>query len=1823
MNLRTTLHARGGRRILNILLIAVLLASFLPAPQPAKAAPALSNNSFESGNLNGWTVASGNVEALQSTNFVPVPPTSIISPSDGNYMALVCNGPGQIDPAELDNLDGDPGPNNDNDRSILSQTFTVAPGDTPTVLTFDWNWLTSESPTPGNFDDFFMVTLNGANILSGSAAATGVSPFPDVPVDGIEYTVNSLGSTNGCYFNDGQSGWRNFSYPIFTPGSYTLAILVSDQGNADHAVDSGLLVDNFQFAQGYDLSIEKYPSNASGQFDNGPFIAGQELFWTVRLFNIGTAIASNVVVTDTLPAELTFLATEPFWEPAGGDLYRIYLGDIPSGEQREFHIKTRINPDAVAGSPTGSITLQNQVQVGPAFTDLNPANNTAGSPVFVQDQADLKVTKLVKPDTTVQAGDLFTYTIYVENLGPSFAWQSPDLSQGVSLRDEMLADGVYTIVETILDPDRVQAGPFYETPPTGGTTLEFDLLEDLEPLDIENAGRWVIQIVARANQAMDVNNCVTVFGRGENSTPDPDLSNNTACEGISVESTADLSTSVSPSAFSVNAGESTGFDVSVTNNGPSTAENVQFAALLPAAFVDGSLTVTSSGCVLGTPGNPFDPMRCNLGNLASGATLDFQITGDVDPAFYVNQPVSPAADYIDLDAWVTSDTFDPDNGNNLSTNYVAVTESADLSLRKFLVGTPVAGTQIHYEYQIANAGPSYSRNVTMRDFLPSQVEFVSAFVDYDGSGQTPFACGLTAGSNVLFCPLGNLPHTGAAPVTVFVNVRIKPEASGTLTNSADVNLKDTPDPDMDNNSDSAIVTVQSRVDLTLTKTSNPTPAIAGLDLFYTLTATNQGPSLAHDVVISDILPEGAVYSSDNAGCTYDSLTTTLTCPAGTLAPGESASVLVKTHLSAFLLSLSEGNDTTLVNQAAVTGLETELNPADNTVTQNTLVQGLADIAVTKLSTPNLHVQAGEVFTYTVLVDNFGPSAARFIAFQDYLFSSGTVTLLDVITDTYRENECVPLEGTIICALLDENGLEPAGTIGPDEIPAPHLGRWMVQIVAVANEAQDIHNLVTVFPLTLDIFPIFDFSGTPDPNMSNNQAQDFISVDAVADLALTKTDNLGPNPAIAGGDPFTYTLQVTNNGPSSAQNVVIADALPVEVELLGYASLHPVSCNTGTPLVCNVGLLLQGETATLELLVRVNPGAGPNSDPAHTATLQNNAWTYSETYDPDNANNLAHLDTGLLAQADLSVQKFGNPSPIPAGQPTSYDILYRNNGPSLARAIILSDVLPSGFEPLGVTVVDGDLTPKACTLRSGDPGLVPSVTCELGDLAPGASGHIVLSVRTGFDLPAGTRTNMVTISSATHDPVFSNNTATFATQLSTQADLSLSKTSDPASVTAGEQVKYSLTVTNNGPSLAENVQVYDTMPAGISYETGPTSCARVSIVPQMIACVLGDMLPGETRTVEIYARLAPDAPSGENLVNLANVESSTEESFNENNYASAYTYVEGVADLRVSKFGKPDNEVKAGTPLVYTIVVDNFGPSFAHQVSILDQIVASGGFELLDITSDRPAVCDPPGPYASQTITCLLTDPLEPALSGEQGRWIVTVTVVANEPGSIDNLARVTSADRDPDLSNNEAKVEHEISAVVDLAVTKTAVGEVLVNGELVQLGVPWPWGLEYLWPDLPMGSWVNDGHVLTYTLTITNYGPSTAQNIVVKDYLPVGVEPPDLPPTSTLPIDYQVRRVEVLPAGAGSCLWGVLGDPETPLECNLDSLPSGQAARVRVVIFVPKGVPVGTYYYNRARVYNDLFDPANGNNLDDLFTVVVPPIWLNFLPKINQSAVYP
>jgi len=194
------------------------------------------NGNFEAGDLSGWTIGGlgGCVEVLSASDFAP----EIIAP-EGRWFVLLSTGPSEINLALGPDLDGNGCP--DNDSAILRQAFTLLSYQVPATLSFRWNFLSAET---GGHDDFFMVSLNGNRILTGSVpgASSFVSPFPDVPaLDQIGYTVTSYGLTDGAIFDGGSCGFQSFSCVITTAGSYTLEFAIIDQ--EDRFFDSGLLID--------------------------------------------------------------------------------------------------------------------------------------------------------------------------------------------------------------------------------------------------------------------------------------------------------------------------------------------------------------------------------------------------------------------------------------------------------------------------------------------------------------------------------------------------------------------------------------------------------------------------------------------------------------------------------------------------------------------------------------------------------------------------------------------------------------------------------------------------------------------------------------------------------------------------------------------------------------------------------------------------------------------------------------------------------------------------------------------------------------------------------------------------------------------------------------------------------------------------------------------------------------------------------------------------------------------------------------------------------------------------------------------------------------------------------------------------------------------------------------------------------------------------------------------------------------------------------------------------------------------------------------------
>jgi uncharacterized repeat protein (TIGR01451 family) len=289
-------------------------------------------------------------------------------------------------------------------------------------------------------------------------------------------------------------------------------------------------------------------------------------------------------------------------------------------------------------------------------------------------------------------------------------------------------------------------------------------------------------------------------------------------------------------------------------------------------------------------------------------------------------------------------------------------------------------------------------------------------------------------------------------------------------------------------------------------------------------------------------------------------------------------------------------------------------------------------------------------------------------------------------------------------------------------------------------------------------------------------------------------------------------------------------------------------------------------------------------------------------------------------------------------------------------------------------------------------------------------------------------NDTVVSSATFDPDTANNLDTTVATVTASADLSITKTDSPDPVLAGNSITYTLTVTNAGPSTAQNVSVTDTIPAGTAFVdgvdgNGATVCALV--LPDSVICDLGTMGPGEVQTVYITVEVDPSLPDGTILSNTATVTSSTPDPNLANNTAGATTTVNTAADLWLEKTG----EQTAGNPagaITYRITVHNEpgsapddtptsgtgGPSDALNVVVTDPLPLTNKKVIVQFLS-------PSCTYDSDSHTVTCAVPVVPA--GTAVTFEIQVDVKGSN-GTLTNTASVTSSTADPTASNNSDTV---------------------------------------------------------------------------------------------------------------------------------------------------------------------------------------------------------
>jgi uncharacterized repeat protein (TIGR01451 family) len=372
-------------------------------------------------------------------------------------------------------------------------------------------------------------------------------------------------------------------------------------------------------------------------------------------------------------------------------------------------------------------------------------------------------------------------------------------------------------------------------------------------------------------------------------------------------------------------------------------------------------------------------------------------------------------------------------------------------------------------------------------------------------------------------------------------------------------------------------------DLSVTMSATPNPVSVGDNVTYTIVATNNGPSPATGVLLTDTIPSNPpiVSIATTAGTCVQA---TLNCMIGSLASGASATVTVVVQASA---------TGTLTSGAEVTGNEEDPNFNNNSATSNvSVVPVSSDISVT--NTAPAHADTSSQIIYSINVTNNGPSPANSIHVSDTLptgtaFVSAAIAGGSCTSSTTKGKTPIT---TVSCTLGALNASSSATATITVQAPSKAA---TISDTASASASQ------------------------PDPNAANNSST-AITIVAVpsADLSVV---NVAPA-SIAPGAAINYSITVYNSGPDSATGVTMTAILPKGTIFVSASPNPGGTCGEtvttkSTTVKCSAGTLTVGTSAIIGITAQA---------PAKAATVSATATVTATQSDPNTANNSAIATT---------------------------------------------------------------------------------------------------------------------------------------------------------------------------------------------------------------------------------------------------------------------------------------------------------------------------------------------------------------------------------------------------------------------------------------------------------------------------------------------------------------------------------------------------------------------------------------------------------------------
>lgn len=721
---------------------------------------------------------------------------------------------------------------------------------------------------------------------------------------------------------------------------------------------------------------------------------------------------------------------------------------------------------------------------------------------------------------------------------------------------------------------------------------------------------------------------------------------------FSVFPKADLQLNKSSNLINANYGDIVIWTLKITNNGPNVGTGIRLKDLIPDGLI-----------ILSCDNENYDKKTgiLNIDSLNIGESKIINIKTLVNKTgTFINE------------ASVSGNEYDWDLKNNNDSAGINVNPSADLAVEILVNDTnPKFNSLVKWTLRVTNNGPDEATGVVVCDLLSKDLIYLSSTGNYDVKSGLWNIGTLEMGKSV------------SIDIVTLVN------KTGKITNDANVSGREY-DWNLSNNYDNKSIDVDVCADLAIEKLVNDTAPKFNSLVEWTLRVTNNGPDTATGVVVCDILPEGLisidksfngtwnvgkllnnqtkeltiiclvnktgklVNIADIAGNEYDcNLTNNIVNKSIEVA--QSADLFVKKYVNntspdfgeiikwsvvvsnngpdiatnvqvndllddglIFVKSSStKGNydvksgiwtidslapetDETLniyckvnkigkiLNFVSVNSTQYDWNESNNHDNESVNAVKIADLSVIKLinnSNPNYN----DLIKWTIIVSNKGPNMATGVTVNDLLPKS-----VEYISSYLSKGFYNPV-----------NGIWDVGNLNAGE-------KLQLNIVSKIVKTGDITNVVNVK------------GNEKDSNLTNNHFEKSVHVKPAADLSIEKSVS---KQEVNINDLIEYVIEITNNGPDSAENIKVSELLNPNLKVISFESTKGNFNNTNN--VLTIDSLVNGEK------VRLTINAAANA----CGKFENKVAVSSDTFDYDKSNN---QDGTSVFVSENTTEKIENP-----------------------------------------------------------------------------------------------------------------------------------------------------------------------------------------------------------------------------------------------------------------------------------------------------------------------------------------------------------------------------------------------------------------------------------------------------------------------------------------------------------------------------------------------------------------------------------------------------